>query len=147
MLLNCGVGKDSWESLGLQGDPTSHPKENQFWMFFVRTDVEVETLILWWPKVKNWLLGKDPNAREDWRWKEKEMDGRGWDGWMASVTWWTWVWASSRSWWWSGKPGILQYMEFWRVGRGLVTELNWEKYKTLFLMDLKWSPSSVVFDH
>ena len=37
-----------------------------------------------------------------------EGDGRGWDGWMASLTWWTWVWACSRSSWWTGKPGVLQ---------------------------------------
>ena len=43
-------------------------------------------------------------------------DDRGWDGWMASLTWWTWVWASSRSWWWTGKPGVLQSMGSQRVG-------------------------------
>ena len=42
----------------------------------------------------------------------RRRDYRGWDGWMASLTWWTWVWASSRSWWWTGKPGLLQSMGF-----------------------------------
>ena len=46
MLLNCGVGEDSWESLGLQGDPTSHPKGNQSWIFTGRTDAKAETPIL-----------------------------------------------------------------------------------------------------
>ena len=49
MLLNYGVGEDSWLSLGLQGDPTVHPKGDQSWVFFGRTDIEAETLILWPP--------------------------------------------------------------------------------------------------
>ena len=52
--------------------------------------------------------------KRPWCWERLkaggEGDDRGWDGWMASLTWWTWVWASSRSWWWTGKPGILQSM-------------------------------------
>ena len=54
-----------------------------------------------------------------------EGDNRGWDGWMASPTPWTWVWASSRSWWWIGKPGVLQSMGSQRVGHDWATELNW----------------------
>ena len=53
-----------------------------------------------------------------------EGDDRGWDGWMASLTWWTWVWVSSRSWWWTGKSGLLQSMGSQRVGHDWVTELN-----------------------
>ena len=66
LLLNCGVGEDSWESLGLQGDPTIHPKGNQSWIFIGRTDAEAETPILWPPDEKNWLTGKDPDAGKDW---------------------------------------------------------------------------------
>ena len=54
-----------------------------------------------------------------------EGDNKGWDGWMASLTWWTWVWASSRSWWWTGKPGMLQSMGSQKVRHDWVTELNW----------------------
>ena len=50
---------------------------------------------------------------------------RGWDGWMASLTQWTWVWASSRSWWWTGKPGMLQSIGSQRVRHNWVAELNW----------------------
>ena len=50
---------------------------------------------------------------------------RGWDGWMASPTQWTWVWVYSRSWWWTGRPGMLQSMESQRVGHDWATELNW----------------------
>ena len=56
---------------------------------------------------------------------EGEGEDRGWDGWMASPIWWTWVWVSSRSWWWTGKPGVLQSMGLQRVGHDWVTELNW----------------------
>ena len=70
MLLNCGVREDSWESLGLQGDPTSQSKGNQSWIFIEKTDVEAETPILWPPDAKNWLIGKDPDAGKDYRWEE-----------------------------------------------------------------------------
>ena len=59
MLLNCGVGEDSWESLGLLGNPTSPSKGDQSWVFIGRTDVEAETPILWPPYVKSWLIWKD----------------------------------------------------------------------------------------
>ena len=54
-----------------------------------------------------------------------EGDNRGWDGWMASLTQWTWVWVNSGSWWWRGRPGILQFMGSQRVRYDRVTELNW----------------------
>ena len=55
-------------------------------------------------------------------------DDRGWNDWMASPTQWTWVWASSRSWWWTGKPSMLQSMRSERVRHDWVTELNWTEY-------------------
>ena len=54
-----------------------------------------------------------------------EGDDRGWDGWMASPTWWMWVWVNSGSWWWTWRPGVLQFMGLQRVGHVWVTELNW----------------------
>ena len=54
-----------------------------------------------------------------------EGNDRGWDGWKASPTPWAWVWVNSRSWWWTGKPGVLQSMELQRVGHDWMTELNW----------------------
>ena len=54
-----------------------------------------------------------------------EEDDRGWDGWMASPTQWTWVWVNSGSWWWTGRPGVLRFMGSQRVGHDWVTELNW----------------------
>ena len=71
MLLNCGAGEDSWESLGLQGDPSIHPKGYQSWVFIERTDAEAETPVLWPPDVKSWLIGKDPDAGKNWGQEEK----------------------------------------------------------------------------
>ena len=56
---------------------------------------------------------------------EGKGDNRGWDSWMASLTRWTWVWASSGSWWWTGKPGVLQPMGSQRFRHDWATELNW----------------------
>ena len=55
-----------------------------------------------------------------------EGDDKGWDGWMASLTWWTFVWASSGSWWQTGRPGVLQSMGLQRVGHDWATELYWK---------------------
>ena len=99
-----------------------HPKGNQSWIFIGRTVAEAETPILWPPDVKNWLTGKDPDAGKDWRQEEKGTTG--WDSWMASLTLWTWVWANSGSWWWTGKPGVLQSMGWQRVWPDWETELN-----------------------
>ena len=54
-----------------------------------------------------------------------EGDNRGWDGWMALLTRWTWVWVNSGSWWWTGRPGLLQFMGSQRVGHDWATELSW----------------------
>ena len=71
---------DSWESLGLQGDPTS-PSYDQSWVFLGRTDAEAETPILWLPHKKSWLIGKDPDAGRNWGQEEKgttEDEMTGW---------------------------------------------------------------------
>ena len=88
MLLNCGVGEDSWESLGLQEVQPVHPKGDQSWIFIGRTDAEAETPILWPPDVKNWLIGKDPDAGKDWRQEEKGMtedEMVGWHYWLNGL--------------------------------------------------------------
>ena len=54
-----------------------------------------------------------------------EGEDRGWDGWMASLTRWMWVWVNSGSWWWTGRSGMLRFMGLQRVGHDWVTELNW----------------------
>ena len=67
-------------------------------------------------------------------WQFGKGDDRGWHGWMASLTRWTWVWVNSGSWWWTGRPGVLQFMGSGSVGHDWATELNWtesvmEKYR------------------
>ena len=109
----------------------AHPKGNQFWIFIGRTDIEAET--------QYWKLKLKPNTLATWceeltHWKRPwywerlkvggEGDDRGWDGWMASPTQWTWVWVNSGSWWWTGRPGVLQSMGSQRVGHNWATELN-----------------------
>ena len=104
-----------------------HPKGNQSWIF-IKTDAEAETPIFWPPDVKNWLT--------HWCWERLKVGGEGdesgWDGWMTSPTQWTRVWVNSRSWWWTGRPGVLQSMGLQRVGHNWATELNW-------CMDKSWT--------
>ena len=129
MLLNRVVGEDSWESLGQQGDQTSH---------FYRKSI----LNIHW---KDWCWSWNSSTLATWReelilWKTPwcwerlraggEGDDRGWDGWMASPTQWTWVWASSGHWWWTGRLGMLQSMGSQRVRHNCATELNWMHTET-----------------
>ena len=90
------------------------------WVFIGRTDVEAETPILWLPDAKSW---KRPQCWERLR-AGGEGDDRGWDGWMASLTQWTWVWVNSGSWWWTGRPGVRQFMGSRRVRHDWATELT-----------------------
>ena len=102
-------------------------KENQSWIFIARTDAEAEASLLWPPDAKNWLIGKDPDAGKDWRQEEKGTT----EDEMVSPARWTRVWASFGSWWWTGKPGVLQSMGSQRVGHDWATELNWNETWTL----------------
>ena len=111
-----------------------HPKGNQLWIFIGRIDTEAPKL--WPPDAKNQLIGKT------WCWerqKAREVGNRGWDGWMMSPILWTWVWVSIGSWWWTGKPGMLQFVGLQRVGYYLVTKQ--QKPKTY----LSTSVSAVLF--
>ena len=105
MLLNCGAGEDSWEALGLQGDPTS-----PFWR---RSALNIHWKGWCWNKfqyighlLRSWLIGKDPDGGKDWRQEERGWQRVRWlDGITDSCT---WVWASSGRWW--GEPGLLQFV-------------------------------------
>ena len=109
MLLSCGVGEDSWESLGLKGDQTSQ--------FYRKSTLNIHwkdwywswsssTLATWCEEPTHW--------KRPWCWERLkaggEGDDKGWDGWMALPTQWTWVWANSGRQWRTGKSGILQSM-------------------------------------
>ena len=101
-----------------------HSEGDQPWDFFGRNDAEAETPVLWPPHAQSWLIGKDPDAGRDLG-AGGIGDDRGWDGWMASPTRGTWVCVNSGSWWWTGRPGVLQFMWSKWVGHDWVTELNW----------------------
>ena len=115
--------QDSWESLGLQGDPPSHPKGNQTWIFIERTDAEIEPPILWPTDVKNWHIRKGPVTGKDWRQKEKRMTEDEMVGWNHQLHGHEFAQA----------PGVGE--EQWafvccspwgyRVGHYWATELNW----------------------
>ena len=105
-----------------------HPKGDQSWVFIGRTDAESwnsNTLAILCKELTHW--------KRPWCWEGLgaggERDDRGWDGWMASPTWWTWVWVNSGSWWWTGRPGVLPFMGSQRVGHDWATELNWTNSK------------------
>ena len=98
-------------------------KGNWCWIFIGRTDAESfssNTLATWFEELTHW--------KRPWCWESLkpggEGDDRGWDGWMALLTR-AWVWESSGSWWWTGKPCVLQSMGSQRVGHDWATELNW----------------------
>ena len=102
-----------------------HPKGSQSWVFFGRNDAKAETPILWPPHAKSWLIGKDSDAGRDWGQGEKGTTEDEMAEWMASPTQWTRVWVNSGSLWWTGRPGVLQFMGSQRVRHDWATELNW----------------------
>ena len=102
-----------------------HSKGDQSWVFIGK---------------KDWCWSRNSSAsgtwceelihlKRPWCWKRLKAGGkgedRGWDGWMASPTQWTWVWVNSGSGWWTGRPGMLWFMGSQRVGHNWATELNW----------------------
>ena len=96
---------------------------------------------LWcWERLKAWVEG----------------DNRGWDGGMASLTQWTWIWVNSRNWWWTGKPGVLRFIGSQRVGHDWVTELSWfelvlpspNQFKPVFIQNPYYSdPAKLKFQN
>ena len=125
MLLNCGVAEDSWESLGLQGVPTS-PSQRRSVLGFHWKDWcwswNSNTLATWWEELTH--------LKRPWCWERLkaggEGDGGGCYGLMTSPTQWTWVWVDSGSWWLTGGPGVLCFTGSQRVIYDWVTELNWK---------------------
>ena len=98
-----------------------HPKGHRSWIFIGRTDAEAETPKIWPPDAKNWLIWKEPDAGKYWRKEEKGTTEDEIVGWHHR---WTGFWVSSGSWWWTGKPGVLQSMGSQRVWDDWATELN-----------------------
>ena len=111
-----------------------HPKGNQSWIFIGRCwSWSTNTLATWYEELTHW--------KRPWCWQRlragREWDDRGWDGWIASPTWWIWVWASSGSWWWTGKPSVLQSM-----GPDMTEQLNGtdnqKVYRVLLYSEVWW---------
>ena len=102
----------------------------------VKTDVEAETPILWPPHAKSWLIGKDPNAGKDWGQEEKGTTEDEMAGWHYQLD--GHGLGRLRELWWTGRPGMLQFMRSQRVGHDWVTELNWTE-----LSIIKWSTVSL----
>ena len=135
MLLNCGVGDDTWESLGLHGDPTS-----PFWRRSVlgvlwKNDTKAETPVLLPPHVKSWLIGKDSDAGRDWEQKEKGMtedEMAGWRHWLDG----------RESEWTPGvgdRQGGLACCDSWGHKESKITEwLNWTEMYSTFV-DTTWT--------
>ena len=97
-----------------------NPKGYQSWIFIGSTDAEDEAPVLWPPDMKDWLIGKDPDAGKDWSGRRRGRQG--WDGWMTSWTQWTWIWVSSRSWW----QGRLACCSPWDCKElDMTKQLNW----------------------
>ena len=124
MLLNCSAGEDPWRV------PWTARRSNQSILKDISLVCSLEGLMLKLklqyfghlmqradPLEKTLMLGKTEGRRR--------RDDRGWDGWMASLTQWTWVWVDSGSWWLTARPGVLQFMESPRVRHDWATELNW----------------------
>ena len=96
----------------------------QPWDFFGRNDAKAETPILWPPYAKSWLTGKDSDAGRNWGQEEKGTTEDEMAGWHYRLDG-CWVWMNSGSWWWTGRPGMLQFMGLQRVRHDWETELNW----------------------
>ena len=98
------------------------------------------TLATSWEDLTHW--------KRLWCWERLgaggEGDDRGWDGWTASPTRWTWVWMNSGSWWWTGRPGVLRFMGSQRVGHDCATELNWTEYKVKYKNNKLWYIKQII---
>ena len=127
MLLNCGVGEDSWESLGLQGD--------QHWDFFGRNDAKAEAPVFWPPHVKSWLIGEDSDAGRDWGQEEKgtaEDEMAGWHHWLDGLES-EWILGDGEG------QGGLACCDSWGCKESDTTEwLNWTELKVCYRADFRF---------
>ena len=122
MLLNCGVGEDSWESPGLQGDTTSPSLRKSVLNIHWKGWCKAETLILWPPDAKSWLIGKDPDAEKDWRQEEKGMTEDEMVGWHHRLDGHEFEWTLGAG---DGQGGLV-CCDLWGCKESYMTEwLNW----------------------
>ena len=137
MLLNYGVGEDSWV-------PRNTRRSNQSILKEISPEYSLEVSCWSWSSnmlatwCKELIHLKSPCCWERLK-ASREGDNRGWDGWMVSPTQWTWVWVNSKSWWWTGRPGVLQFVGLQRVRHNWATELNWK----LLLIPQTYAPKVI----
>ena len=143
MLLNCGPGEDSWESLRQQWNQTSNPTGNQPWVYIGRTDAEAEAPILWPPNLKNGLIRKDPNSGKDLRQEEKGITEDEMVGWHHQL---------------NGHeleqtPGVgdgqggLAYCSPWgRKELDTIGQLNWTECSSYILPTSLWEDPYIVVE-
>ena len=118
--------------------PWTGRRSNQSTLKEISPEYSLEGLML---KLKlqyfSYLMRRtETHLKRPWCWERRKAEGegddRGWDGWMASRTQWTWIWVDSQSWWWIGRPGVLQSTGSQRVGHDWATELNWSGLSVAF---------------
>ena len=142
--LNCWCWRRLLRVPGLQGDPTS-----PFWR---RSDLGIHWKDWCWSWNSNTLATsceEQTHLKSPWCWERLKVRGEGddkrWDCWMTSLTQWTWVWVNSESWWWTGRPGMLQSMGLQKVGHDWMTELNPQlSSETVSLKNLETSHWSLL---
>ena len=117
-------------SLGLQGDPTVHSKGDQPWVFFGRNDAKVETLVLWPPHVKSWLIGKDSDAGRDWGQEEKGMTEDGMAGWHCWLDGLEFEWTPGDG---DGQGGLACCDSWGHKELDMTEQLNWTEYSIVYI--------------
>ena len=127
-----------------------NPKGNHSWIFIGRNEYSWIFIDWCWSWISNTLATwceELTHLKRPWCWGRLnaagEGDDRRWDGWMASPTWWAWIWTSSGSWWWTGKPGVLQPMGLQRVRHDWETALNWSWFIILSISAIQQSDSVI----
>ena len=128
MLLNLGVGE-------LLSVLRTASRSNQSILKEISPEYSLEGCWSWNSNTLATWCKELTHLKRPWCWERckagGEGDNRGWDGWTALPTQWTWVWVNSRSWWWTGRPGVLQSMGSQRVRHDWATELNWRNLDKL----------------
>ena len=127
-----------------------NPKGNKFWIFIGYSWIFIDWCWSWNSNTLATWCEKLTHLKRPRCWGRLKAAGEGddreSDGWMASPTWWAWIWASSGSWWWTGKPGVLQSMGSQRVGHDWATELHWSWFIMLLISTLQQSDSVIYIN-
>ena len=143
MFLNCGVGEDSWESLGLKEIQPVHSKGNQSWVLLGRTDAKAETPVLWPPYAKSWLIGKDSDAGRDWGQKEKGVTEDEMAGWHHQLDGYESEWTPGVG---DGQGGLACWDSWGRKESDTTERLNWTDWTTVLgQCKVAWSLVNLFF--